>query len=128
MGLTGQLRLNQIIFLFFIFFLISSFNIVLIAIEFYNLFWFVLYEKIIISWPGSQIWKVNLIEPSQSNMLLFQYIFFFKKYHLEFLWVKLYLYQPTRLFINPSSQSNYIELIIIILILANSKCFIYIKK
>jgi hypothetical protein len=66
----------------------------LLEIEFYNLFWFVLF--------GGYFDLKTQIQNLKSWPELIQYvvisIFFFKKYHLEFFWVKLYFYQSSKLF------------------------------
>jgi hypothetical protein len=74
-----------------------------------HLFWFVLYEIISISWPGSQVLWVNpcrlrlfyglmtRVDPICCRLNIF------KKYHFEFFFVKLYLYQLFKLFLDPLS-------------------------
>jgi hypothetical protein len=78
-GFGGLTWLSWVFFFNWYFFLISSFNIELIDNYTHDLFWFVFYEVILISWFESRIWRVNSVDSSFFfnfvNWCFFNFIF-----------------------------------------------------
>jgi hypothetical protein len=53
----------------------------------HDLFWFVFYKVILVSWPGSQILRVNL-----GKLKSFYYGFFFQFHHSTIDWLRIELH------------------------------------